>query len=964
MVKTSGNTNNIFNSTGMSIMHQNFQCLKNKLDELEVLFSHELRDIDILCCTEHWLNEKEITLFHIKNYKLASSFSRTKYKNGGSAIFVKATSNISHIEKRQTYYLNREKDFEHVVTEIKYSNYCFTVACIYRSPSGSLNTFLENLEILLHSLKNNNKPLILCGDFNIDFSENNKAASDFRSLIHSFNLIETIDSPTRITPTSQTCLDQIVIDNDFYPFSAENINMGISDHNATFLHIKLEANAEPKASNKSVRYKRSFNESNIEYFKSMLLKEDWSDVFNKTDVNEKSVEFINTVTHYFKIAFPIKKIILSNKMNKSKNWITKGIIISCKRKRQLHNICQYTNDLNLKLYYKTYCNILKKVIHQAKLNYNQDFILRAENKSKAIWDVVKRETGKKTDTAKVNIELLNNGSLINSPHKLAEVFNNYFANVTQTLEPAPTRNPQPTFQLTGIKSTIFLNPVTTEEVHKIMGNLKCSLASGIDEIPDAVIKACNHLLALPMTDICNLSLVTGKFPEIFKVAKVCPIFKKGVKQNIENYRPISLLSGFSKVLEKVMYNRLVSFLEYNNILSNSQFGFRKGKGINNAVISFIESILNAKNNKEQTVGLFLDLSKAFDMVNHEILIWKLQQFGIRGLAGNWFISYLSNREQVVQIGSVKSKSVPMPHGVPQGSILGPILFLLYINDLPLNITEGKTVLFADDTNIILSDNKEENLQMKINATSTKLDKWLANNKLKLNVNKTVYVSFNQYPTDQIHIVLNNTIIKEVECSKFLGIWIDSSLTWEKHIQHLTEKLSRLCYAFRVLAKISPMELLISVYFGYVHSILSYGIITWGSSPKVTQVLKLQKRILKIIKKVPIRTESIKIFRELKILPVPCIYILETVCFIHQNIDSFKTNSTYHEYNTRTSQNIHLNYHRLTRSLNSISHRGSNLYNKLPQKFKELNIRKLKKEVKNVLLTHMPFCTNEYLNLKF
>lgn len=316
MVKTSGNTNNIFNSTGMSIMHQNFQCLKNKLNELEVLFSHELRDIDILCCTEHWLNEKEVTLFHIKNYKLASSFSRTKYKNGGSAIFVKATSNISHIEKRQTYYLNREKDFEHVVTEIKYSNYCFTVACIYRSPSGSLKTFLENLEILLHSLKNNNKPLILCGDFNIDFSENNSAASDFRSLIHSFNLIETIDSPTRITPTSQTCLDQIVIDNDFYPFSAENIKMGISDHNATFLHIKLEANAEPKASNKSVSYKRSFNESNIEYFKSMLLKEDWSDVFNKTDVNEKSVEFINTVTHYFNIAFPIKKIILSNKMNK------------------------------------------------------------------------------------------------------------------------------------------------------------------------------------------------------------------------------------------------------------------------------------------------------------------------------------------------------------------------------------------------------------------------------------------------------------------------------------------------------------------------------------------------------------------------------------------------------------------------------------------------------------------------
>lgn len=160
-----------------------------------------------------------------------------------------------------------------------------------------------------------------------------------------------------------------------------------------------------------------------------------------------------------------------------------------------------------------------------------------------------------------------------------------------------------------------------------------------------------------------------------------------------------------------------------------------------------------------------------------------------------------------------------------------------------------------------------------------------------------------------------------------------------------------------------MELLKSVYFGYVHSVISYGIITWGSSPKSIQVLQLQKRIIKIIKQVPIRSESISIFRELKILPVPCIYILEVVCYIHQNIDSFKTNSFYHEYSTRTSRNIHLNYHRLTRSINSLSHRGSNLYNKLPQNIKDLNMRKLKKEVKNILLKHLPLCTNDYLNLK-
>jgi len=327
-------------------------------------------------------------------------------------------------------------------------------------------------------------------------------------------------------------------------------------------------------------------------------------------------------------------------------------------------------------------------------------------------------------------------------------------------------------------------------------------------------------------------------------------------------------------------------------------------------------------------------------------------------------SYLSNRKQVVQIDQVKSNYANLTHGVPQGSILGPVLFLLYINDLPVNLPDAKTVLFADDTNIIFHNIEKNCLQVKINETLIKLEQWLANNGLKLNTNKTVYMCFNQqYIQDPIQVLLNNTIIQEVKDTKFLGIWIDYNLTWEKHVQCLIEKLSRICYALRVLAKISPIELLKAVYFGYIHSIISYGIMTWGSSSKATQVLKLQKRIIKIMKQVSIRTESKKVFKELQILPVPCIYILESVCFIHQNKNSFKPNLDYHEHNTRTSKNIHLNYHRLTRSLYSISHTGSKLYNKLPQHIKGHNTRVFKKEVKNILLTHMPFSINECMDLK-
>ena len=958
MNKASGKATKINN---ISLMHQNFQSLRNKKYELEIMLNNELQDVDVLCCTEHWLKENEITSYQIENFQLASSFCRTTYNNGGTAIFVK--QHLNYRENTQSYYLNLERIFEHVVVVTKISNFWLTIICIYRSPDGCMKTFLEHFEILLNTLKKKEKPVILCGDFNINFLSNDHNVSEFRSILQSHNLVETINSPTRITTMSQTCLDQIIIDYKSYPFRIDNINLGISDHNAILIHLQI---GEIVNSNihKKVNYKRTFNEENINYFKSLLQKENWNSVTDKIDVNDKSFEFIHIIKYYFDIAFPVKKFIVSQKRYKSQTWITKGIAISCQRKRELHKLCKITNDLNLKSHYKTYCSILRKVIYEAKMKCNREYITNAGNKNKAIWDIVRKETRPNSNTAKDEIEILYNGRLVKNSQEIAEMFNEFFANVTQIQISHTAHNQQLPFINRENDKTIFLPPTTPEELLKVINSLKNTLSCGIDDIPDKVVKRCAPLLIIPLLDISNSSITSGTFPQMFKVAKVCPILKKGDRQNVENYRPISLLSVFSKILEKIMYNRLISFLESNHVLSNSQYGFRKGKGIDNAIQSFTETILKAKDSREQTVGLFLDLSKAFDMVNHNILIDKLNKIGIRGLAENWFISYLSNRTQIVEINSAKSNPVLMGHGVPQGSILGPILFIIYINDLPLNLSHTETVLFADDTNIILNASNTKDLQTKINETTKTLEAWLTNNKLKLNENKTVYIHFNQYSLhDPIQIFLNHTIIKEVENTKFLGIWVDSTLSWECHIDNLAEKLNRLCYAFRILAKILPMEVLKSIYFGYVHSLLSYGIIIWGSSLKSEKILKLQKRILKIMKQVPIRTESKKIFSELQVLPLPCIYILESVCFIHQNMNLFPINSDFHEYNTRTSNNVHLSSHRLTRSLNSISHKGSNLFNHLPHSIKHLKNKQFKHSVKQILLKHMPLCTNEFLNVK-
>lgn len=256
-----------------------------------------------------------------------------------------------------------------------------------------------------------------------------------------------------------------------------------------------------------------------------------------------------------------------------------------------------------------------------------------------------------------------------------------------------------------------------------------------------------------------------------------------------------------------------------------------------------------------------------------------------------------------------------------------------------------------------------NLEPIVNQSISQLHSWLISNKLELNTDKTAFVHFNKryLEQDPLKIHINDVTIKEVAATKFLGIWIDSDLTWDVHISKLVMNLCQTCYAIRILSKITNFETLRTVYFGYVYSKISYGIPLWGSASKAAEVFKWQKRILKIIKQVSIRSPSKPIFQEFNILPLPCIYILETVKFVHKNIEYFAKNNQFHNYDTRISTHIHLNHHRTTRSLHSIAHRGVILYNKLPQDVKSLNLPSFKKRVKCLLLKHLFYSSEEYLS---
>ena len=514
-----------------------------------------------------------------------------------------------------------------------------------------------------------------------------------------------------------------------------------------------------------------------------------------------------------------------------------------------------------------------------------------------------------------------------------------------------------------VTNTLFLHPTGDEEIINVIKKLKPKRSSGEDGIPAFIIKECCYELAKPIIDICNAALAQGIFPEIFKVAKVIPIHKKGSKTDVGNYRPISLLSIFSKILEKVVYARLVSFLEKTNILTDSQYGFRKKRNIMCAVESFLNEIHKSREMKVETYGLFLDLSKAFELVHHRKLIQKLESYGIRGHASMWFRSYLANRQQFVQLGGTVSETRPISCGVPQGSILGPILFLLYINDLPSYLAPRKTVLYADDTNILINSN-ECNVQDTVMDTITKVNQWTLHNNLKINNSKTVIINFNP----QLHkhhseytFSSGSDILQPRQNTKFLGVWVDEGLKWTKHIAELLTKLNKSVYALRVLSKLISKKALRQAYYALIYSHLKYGIIFWGRAPPAKQLFTLQKRIIRIIANVPALSPSKPLFSQLNLLPLPSVYIFETLQYVKNNMRACEKNLSYHEYGTRSATHYHINAVRLKSTQNSVHYLGLKIYNKLPSHIKDLEGARFKNAVRDLLQKKLYYSLDEYMN---
>ena len=877
-----------------SIFHLNIASLQYHIDDLKTLLNMLEHNFDIIAISETKIQTNVPPTIDISIPSYDYEHTSTEANKGGTLIYI---SNKHNYKPRPDLEIYESKRIESTFVEIVNPNGKNTIiGTIYKHHTMSQKEFNFTLQPLLKKLTKENKLCYLTGDFNMNLLSMNKDkdVQEFFDNLTDKKFMPLIKIPTRIAKNSKTLIDNIFFNQFSNNIVSGNLTVGISDHLPQFSIIPIETKS--KTNQKRNVYKRNFCKFDLQNFKKDLSRET-DTLTDLRDVNKYTESFIHITERLLDKYAPVKKLTKKQVQQKQKPWIgfdiIKKINIKDKMYKKLINEDDQTRKEQLTSEYKKQKNDITKLIRQSKKIYYQAYFEKNSRNLKKLWEGVNTVIRTKTRTpitiSYIETEVNKMKVNLTEPYDIANLFNDFYINVAEKIlekRKYPGNKHFTHYLHTNNPHSFLALPTTPNEIEDLIALLNENKSTGPNSIPNKIIKQISDCISVPISDLCNNSFVSGIYPEILKCSKVIPIHKKDSKLDVANYRPISLLSNINKILEKLMFNRLLKFLEMQNCIYELQFGFRKQHSTNHALLSMTQQIKDAIDDGNMAVGIFVDFQKAFDTVNHEILLKKLEHYGIRGIVNKWFASYLNHRKQYVTIDDTDSKIKTIKHGVPQGSVLGPLLFLIYINDLHICIKNSTTRHFADDTNLLYIINgkrRNRNKLRKLNIDLEALDHWLPANKISLNSTKTEVLFFRKKGTEVPNntLRLNGVKLANNSTIKYVGITFDEYLTFHEHREILHSKLKRANNLLAICRHYIPKELLMQIYYSQFYSRLSYGCQLWGLNENDNlKLITLQKKAVRLLSFAHFQAHSEPLFNDLKILKLSHIVKLNNIIFTH------------------------------------------------------------------------------------
>lgn len=852
-------------STELKVLSLNIRSINDKIklikDDIVNFSKFDILCFNETCCSNESLpfggDELLLEPFHPPSVQ---SPARASNRGGGLIIYVNKNLCFENDVKNMVP-LSDNTDYqtgEFLFIEITRPNEKnIIIGNMYRSPQSAPNNFINSLEQKLGTLKrHSNKLIVLASDSNIDLLKFDKHEPTDRlvNTMSEHGFAPVISRPTRITSHSATLIDHIFVNQVTAVTRSGIITTDLSDHLAPFTNILIVRKSAQILEENYIS--RQMSNENLLIFKNEIEKTDWSFIVDLNCADKKYSAFEMKYREIYEKSFPAK----SKKKTRrkiDKPWILPWLEGACDRKNTFYKVFIKNPNVENETRYRKMKKFVTKHIKLAKQKYYNNYFKKYSDDSRKQWCMINQLLNRAPKSKKNITKLCDDEETITNPHEIANKFNNFFCNVAQRLKDDSGHNsdrgrPPDTSATLNSSNRSHINMPHTDctivEIKMIIDSLKNKATSDLAIQP---LKFVSNEISPVIQHLVSASLEQGIFPDLLKRAKVIPLHKSGSRSQITNYRPISLLSCFSKIFEKVMHKRLTSFLEQNKILFQSQYGFRALHSCEHALLEAQNCLNLALDKKQIAVLLLIDFSKAFDMVDHNILLHKLEHYGIRGNLLAWFKSYLIGRQQHVHVNGNDSEKLTLKYSVPQGSILGPILFILYTNDLP-NINKfARFIFFADDANIIVTGNNITEIKDKINELLISINSWVTTNGLKLNLTKTKYMVFtNQRNNDlnDLDIRLNGVDIKKVESERFLGVILETNMTWKKHISSLASKIARNSGMIYNLNGIVPEKVLKTLYNSFIQSHLNYCSNVWGlgSKASINKIFTAQKKAVRAV----------------------------------------------------------------------------------------------------------------------